>query len=86
MDAHAAARRGAVRLIEPLRQPPLVIAKPRGETPRHSRFALRTPIGDDDLVARYHAQVRGMMGLMPLAERLLHAELANHIPNVDDDE
>jgi hypothetical protein len=59
----------------------------RAETLRQV-IALRksAPIGDDDLIARYHAQVRRMIGLMPLAERLLHAELANHIPCADDDE
>lgn len=46
----------------------------------------KAPIGDDALIARYHARLCGRIGSMPLAERLLYAELANHLPRADVDE
>jgi pSer/pThr/pTyr-binding forkhead associated (FHA) protein len=46
----------------------------------------KAPIGDDALIARYYARICAMIGFMPLAERLLYAELAGDDPPQNDDE
>lgn len=46
----------------------------------------KAPIGDDELIARYHGRVCMTIGVRPLAERLLHAELVGEDPPSDDDE
>jgi len=46
----------------------------------------KAPIGDDELIARYHSQSCGRMQSMTLGERVLYAELADHIPHADYDE
>jgi pSer/pThr/pTyr-binding forkhead associated (FHA) protein len=43
------------------------------------------PIGDDDLIERYHARMLATLEFMPLAERLLYTELAGLVPGSDDD-
>lgn len=46
----------------------------------------KAPIGDDELVAQYHARMRAMIGFMPLSERLLYAELLGEDAPSGDDE
>lgn len=46
----------------------------------------KSSTGDDELVARYHERIAAIVRFMPLAERLLYAELAGLDPNLDADE
>jgi hypothetical protein len=46
----------------------------------------KAPVGDDDLIARFHEKMRKKAATMPLGDRLLLLELAELIPQTNNDE